>query len=1264
MFSRLNRRHLTPLLVAAVVSAVVHPVSAATSEGVTLSESGDTPSTEVLRAALLGKNEVAADLWVQLHSLVHYSRWSEAAGHIHALTSLQPEVMIQKDPGAPLYWPARRVLASWIADNSVLADAYRTQFDPLAESMLTAFEKTRDPQMLERLLAEYPYSSHRGEALRILADIRLDRADYAGAAEAFALLQRTEKPKSQSEAATWACKEAWALAREDETDRARRRIELIRERFANDQIPGVSSAGEFANELNRELGAPKPPDPAPSPDRLAADRGWTFQFDSRPIESAFRRRHAPFLPRFAPACENGIAYATNGNECRAIEIETGREAWTWRPARPGRYNLRDSLRWLEQIPPITIRPALTSDRVLFLRPIQLSEALFSICCLNRKTGELIWQRVAWSDEPERLEMSPIVAGNHAYAVVSIIESAPPPPRRVVTRRAVVCFRVDTSELVWRKELPIAGPPIDRDVPGSISEPIVSESHILVVTDTGFAYCLDRPTGAIQWMHCIDSPPPNAVDRPGLARCTVDTHRAFIALAGTREIRCVSLADGNQIWSAKTKTPVDSVGLVGDRVIAIGATTQAFSLEDGSDRWKTDLGETPTDSGYLKADRVFIPMPNGLQILTAQAGQSVARLDWPAKEPLATLVADNGHLIGVTQDDAFRKFGKVDSSPKSTNPKLVLTPHETAALFFPGVQIETPAGKDLTLPTVGQPLDENPMIWVVLDREAKRLRCISAELRENSKWEVPVAGEPRSIEFDNAYIYLWMKDRLEIRDLVDGKLLWTKESPATGKPVFTDGRAIWPHSDGAPAGEKTVVDGYRVDNKQAFSAPVEKFGVKALRAWHWEGDQIYLLGDKENGQRIFVTALVKNNEIERQGNERTADYRIQSIDFGRAPWVTYRGRIVTYAHETQDIYCYNFNNGGRAWKIVGPDKPLVSLHRLGRRLIYVYEGQEGPEETQVYIADLNDGARSIERRIFGTQATILNGKAVTLLGPYVQVFQMNVPGTHKGEIRYPARTRRPVWIQPLGNRLVVALADEKGRIREAEIVDIEKLATSSGAGRDGRSVYVDIPYYQGSIEIDGRDTEWARSGESNWEQVTEWHPVLATGNKPESDENPDQNLSAAWRACASEDALYLIVRVQDDKIVPEQLGDCPWLGDSIEIALLGDLAAAEIPTFTLSPGGVEQNWAAGPALPDGMVAQRYDPIEQRQVYEIQFPWDWLKEHGIEKSGDRYSLVRVYFAIAVNDNDGDGLRGSLEWGRGLVDALDPADWRYLRFRTGER
>ena len=1281
---------ITRFIRRAVLLMISFGAGAVATAATTQTQPAAQPTTESLRADVFGGAETAADWWVQFHASVQYARWNDAVALAEEIITSQPAVLVRDPRDLSLYRPARRAIAGLFAEKPPLLAAYRNASDVQAQALLAEFERTENLETVAQMLERFPFASLRGRALRLLADGYLDRCDYARAAAAFAELRATETSATHpNETVIWACKEAASLLQAGHAGLAAEKIAQVRRDFGNltlDRPQGAMKVSELCSRLEQELGRRQPPPGAPvSADHLRSAAGWAFDFSAGPIDAVFRREHPDRAPVCEPACLDGVVYATNGNELRAVEMAGGRERWRWQPDRPDRYNVEGSLRWGEPLSPTTLRPAVTDRGVLFLRPVELAETVHSVCCLDRATGRLLWQRVAWSDERESVETAPVASGENAFVVVSTLRQLPP-ERTVVARRAVVCFRTATGEKVWRSPLPIPQAPRPEDTPGTVAGPFVCAASLFVLEDRGPLYCLDAATGEMRWARRLETPEPPAGSkpaRPGSGWCVAAKDRVAAVGAGSTRIECLDPDSGRRLWSQDAGADIRWLATDGASLFVAARDFRALKMSDGAPGWRSDPGEPPVGPGCLAGNIVLVPTTNALHLYDAKKEGLADRIIWPDGRPMTRLATSAGDVAGICGDGvcAFGKPGAIIAAPRPaqsagsappTGPARKesgqASPEEMASRFFPGIRLNPQQESARTFAGVGRSLTESPSEWVVYDSSAHKLRCVSASTAV--KWETPFSGDVRSIEFDRNYAYVWCADRVEVRDMFEnGKPLYSKQAQAREKPVYAEGHILLAYERDEGGSKRTHLAGFDAPAHREFDIAIGDLGLRELAAYTWDAERILLVGSAERGGRAcFAVRFDADRPIlEDQGRRRVAFP--QAADFAHTSWFAFEGKAILATPRGDAILSWNLANGQRGWRSDIPrglrdgsrqDTALALAGRCGSYLLWYRLPAQPRGERLFGVTDLRSGQRLC--MVEAQEAVVYNGRLYTLSGSAVRAHDLR-SGQVIREIEYPPRAGKPRWLQPCGNRLVVALADESGPVRRAILQDPD-LGGGVARSRDqGASRYTEIPFAADPIAVDGWLDDWDRA-QPRWEEIAGWRPVLDRSGRPVFSQPSKDDFSARWRACGSEDALYLAVAVRDNHVEPNCRSDCPWIGDSIEVALSGGSLARNMPTFTLALEGPGQCWAAGPRLPADQARVRYDPIEGEIIYEMAFPWSWLRQTGVLAQPTMPASLELSMAIVVNDSDGGVLRGSLEWGEGLADSWNPSGWKTLRMRWDNR
>ena len=142
--------------------------------------------------------------------------------------------------------------------------------------------------------------------------------------------------------------------------------------------------------------------------------------------------------------------------------------------------------------------------------------------------------------------------------------------------------------------------------------------------------------------------------------------------------------------------------------------------------------------------------------------------------------------------------------------------------------------------------------------------------------------------------------------------------------------------------------------------------------------------------------------------------------------------------------------------------------------------------------------------------------------------------------------------------------------------------------------------------------------------------------------------AGW----DDEALYLAIAVTDNVQHQEESGVLLWRGDGVQLAFRNgppnatsgyDGSEAEV-GLTLGPRGpVVFRWMpnAGPCAEARLAVQRAGDVTR---YETAIPWTALSVTGMRVGR------RLAWSMTVNDNDGEGFRGWLEWTPGVCGSKD--------------
>ncbi|KAI7256686.1 hypothetical protein KC345_g10947, partial [Hortaea werneckii] len=184
-----------------------------------------------------------------------------------------------------------------------------------------------------------------------------------------------------------------------------------------------------------------------------------------------------------------------------------------------------------------------------------------------------------------------------------------------------------------------------------------------------------------------------------------------------------------------------------------------------------------------------------------------------------------------------------------------------------------------------------------------------------------------------------------------------------------------------------------------------------------------------------------------------------------------------------------------------------------------------------------------------------------------------------------------------------------------------------------------------VQIDGSLGEWA--GQPRFEvsdvRLDGW------GGK--------QDLSAFGYTSWDVDNFYLALEVADDTQAQTAAGDAIWNGDGIQLALGITYADGSSPREYHELGLARDDqgkllkwrWLAPSGFDTGDSIRLQEAVTRSShttIYEAAIPWSELTyETDRVQEG-----LKLKFSLLVNDNDGDGRRGWIEYNSGIATAKD--------------
>lgn len=260
----------------------------------------------------------------------------------------------------------------------------------------------------------------------------------------------------------------------------------------------------------------------------------------------------------------------------------------WKVAIPGAGHATPIV-WDEKIFVLTAVPAETTTSKV--------EQAFAVICLDRKTGEIIWQRRPRKAVPHEghhqtntyASGSPITDGKHVFAFFS--------------SHGLFCYDMDGT-LVWQKDF---GDMRTRNGFGEGVSPTLAGNKLIVVWDTeddSWIAALDKTTGKEIWKTKRD-------ERTGWSTPYVLSHagQKQVVVNGTTAVRSYDVETGRLIWqcSGQTANAIPSVVADDEFVYAMSGFrgNAAYAIELGS---TGDVTSTDRIEWTLNRGTPYVPSP--------------------------------------------------------------------------------------------------------------------------------------------------------------------------------------------------------------------------------------------------------------------------------------------------------------------------------------------------------------------------------------------------------------------------------------------------------------------------------------------------------------------------------------------------------------------------------------------------------------------------------------------------------------------------------
>ncbi|GGE01430.1 S-layer homology domain-containing protein [Paenibacillus nasutitermitis] len=398
--------------------------------------------------------------------------------------------------------------------------------------------------------------------------------------------------------------------------------------------------------------------------------------------------------------------------------------------------------------------------------------------------------------------------------------------------------------------------------------------------------------------------------------------------------------------------------------------------------------------------------------------------------------------------------------------------------------------------------------------------------------------------------------------------------------------------------------------------------------------------------------------------------LQNLDLSGASTLlldVYAESQTSHAIEPLIIKIYNASGGivyesaitqltSNQWNTVSVDlSDYLSLRNQVQSIeFYVYSGSEsieGRTEISYWIDNLRMLTMPAVQPVQASQ-----GSGVVPAGTEVQLFAADdaiIYYTTDGSDPRVSITRA-AYNQPIRiERSMVIKAYAEGDVGDASVVSEFAYEIGTGIpgeslidvsdlmGSLGKSKYVPLFHADADLHLDGTWAGW--EGYASLSLPADPSQILIDGWAGQED------LSATARFAYDEEALYVGVEVKDDTH-EAYAGNEIWKGDSVQMAFSPD-GEHYGPEYGFShANGSSQvwRWNDGTAVLEASSVQLVSSQNGNvTTYQAKIPWGAIGANG--KPANSLS-----FTFLVNDNDGNGRRGWIEWTGGIGKFKDPAQF----------
>jgi len=263
--------------------------------------------------------------------------------------------------------------------------------------------------------------------------------------------------------------------------------------------------------------------------------------------------------------------------------------------------------------------------------VQERELVFVACtdrtlhAIDARDGRRVWAFEAepWNDQLEpAVGSAPVVTWiGDTCAVVFSMWIADKSPSRPLQRGELIALNAADGELIWRKTL--------SQTP--LTSPVVTPGVLVVVSQAGRAFGVDRETGRVVWEKATSH---MASGTPALCETRGEVAVVFGNWFGV--VYCLRAADGRKLWSYKTGHQIEATPafLAEEKLLVVGSYDReiyGLDADTGVPRWRV-----PTKN-YVAATAVFFraggrwvacvaSLDNMLYVFDAGSGRILRKLE--------------------------------------------------------------------------------------------------------------------------------------------------------------------------------------------------------------------------------------------------------------------------------------------------------------------------------------------------------------------------------------------------------------------------------------------------------------------------------------------------------------------------------------------------------------------------------------------------------------------------------------------------------------